>query len=369
MIKNRIHIAKCPDYEKALLHRSIEEALGAIGGLPVKNGDTVLLKPNLLTTKSPEKAVTTHPAIVEAVAEMVIDCGGRPVIGDSPSGFPGDEIFDATGMRDIAARLNLKTENFSSLGTVEQIVRGNAYYLARRAVECDLLINLPKLKTHSLTLYTGAVKNLYGCLAGFQKGNWHRRAPKADDFSQIVVDVFSCFKPSINIMDGVLAMEGDGPSNGSPRKLGLILASNNAPALDRVASKIIGYEPDEIHTNHFAELRGFTQNEKSIEFSGLSVDEVKVDDFTLPMDRYMRMIPELAHEILGKFIWTRPEVNPEECTQCLACVANCPSNAMSENGGPPRIDYNKCINCYCCDEVCPAGAIDKKMSWLAKKLT
>ena len=369
MIQNIVHITKCEDYEKSLVRRSLEEALDAIGGLPVKNGDSVLLKPNLLTTKSPEKAVTTHPAIVEAVAEMVIDCGGKPVIGDSPSGSPGEEIFAATGMKDIASRLNLTTENFSSSGTVEQIVRGNAYYLARKAMECDLLINLPKLKTHSLTLYTGAVKNLYGCLSGFQKGNWHRRAPKADDFSQIVVDVFSCFKPSINIMDGVLAMEGDGPSNGSPRKLGLILASNNAPALDRIASRIIGYEPDEIHTNRFAELRGFIQNEKALKLSGSSLDEVQVSDFSLPMDRYLRMIPNLAYEILGKFIWTRPEVNNDECTQCLACVANCPSSAMSENGGQPVIDYKICINCYCCDEVCPAGAIDKKMSWLAKRLT
>ena len=369
MIQNKVHITKCDDYESTLIRKSIEESVDAIGGLPVKNGDSVLLKPNLLTTKSPGKAVTTHPAILKAVAEMVMDCGGRPVIGDSPSGSPGELIWEATGIKDVASKLNISTENFSTTGTLERIVRGNAYYLARQALECDLLINLPKLKTHSLTLFTGAVKNLYGCLSGFQKGNWHRRAPKADDFSQIVVDVFSCFQPAVNIMDGVLAMEGDGPSNGSPRKLGIILASNNAPAMDRVAAQIIGYNPDEIYTTHFAELRGFTQREKSLVLSGKSIEEVRVSDFSLPVDRYLRMIPNLAHEVLGKFIWTRPQVNPKICTECFACVENCPSNAMFENGGPPEIDNKVCINCYCCDEVCPAGAIDKKMSWLAKRLT
>lgn len=369
MISNRVHITVCKEYEDAIVRKSIEEAVEAVGGLPVKNGDVVLLKPNLLTAKSPERAVTTHPAIVKAVAGMVIDCGGKPVIGDSPSGSPGEEIFGVTGIKEAASILDIPIENFSSTGTIENIVRGNAYYLARQAVECDLLINLPKLKTHSLTLFTGAVKNLYGCLSGFQKGNWHRRAPKADDFSQIVVDVFSCFQPVINIMDGILAMEGDGPSNGSPKHVGIILASNNAPALDRIASRIIGYDPEEIYTTRFAELRGFTQGEKSLILSGKSIDEVKPSAFSLPVDRYLRMIPELAHEVLGKFIWTRPKVNPEMCTECYACVGNCPVNAMTENGGPPDIDYKTCINCYCCDEVCPAGAIDKKMSWLAKRLT
>jgi ferredoxin len=225
------------------------------------------------------------------------------------------------------------------------------------------------LKTHSLTLFTGAVKNMYGCLPGFQKGNWHRRAPKADEFSQVVVDVFSSFQPKINIMDGILAMEGDGPSNGRSRKLGLIITSNSAPALDRIATEIIGYDPDEIFTTRFAELRGFSGIESGSELSGVPLDEVKISDFALPMDRYLRMIPKIAHDMLGKFIWTRPVVNPEICSECLSCVENCPVHAMKEDSGPPVIDNKACINCYCCDEICPEGAIDKKMSWLAKKLT
>jgi len=369
MERNRVHIERCAEYELRAVRKAIQKAVEALGGLPVKPGDKVLLKPNLLTNKEPEKAVTTHPVVVQAAAELVKDCRGTPFIGDSPSGSPGDAIWGITGIAEIAKRWDMETLNFSSSRTVETEVRGNAYYLALPAKECDLIINLPKLKTHSLTLFTGAVKNLYGCLPGFQKGNWHRRAPKSDDFSQVVVDVFSCFKPRINIMDGILAMEGDGPSNGKPRQMGLIIASDSAPALDRVASQIIGYDPDEIHTTRFAELRGFSGMNGEPIISGMTLDEVKVDDFALPIDRYLRMLPRKALDLLGKFIWTRPKVNPEVCSACLACMENCPVQALSENGGPPVIDSKICINCYCCDEVCPEGAIEKKMSWLAKKLT
>ena len=367
MISARLHIARCRDYQPQSVRSAIQEAVEAIGGLPVKPGDKVLLKPNLLSPRSPEKAVTTHPQIAAAVAELVKDCGGVVSIGDSPSGQPGEAIWIATGMNDILAPTRMKKIDFTASGTEEFLTRGNVYYLAQPALECDLLINLPKLKTHSLTMFTGAVKNLYGCLPGFQKGTWHRRAPKNEQFSQVVVDVFSRFTPRVNIMDGVMAMEGDGPATGRPRKLGVIIASNSAPALDKVAAKIIGFGEDEILTTRFAEQRGFF-NPENITLTGASIEEVAPSSFALPQDRYLRMIPHLLHEIMGRFIWSRPEVNEDDCIACGDCAQNCPVQAMSFNGGPPEIDYRNCINCFCCDEICPSGAIVKKMSWLAKRL-
>ena len=369
MENHRVHIEKCGDYDYAAVKKAVREAVEAVGGMAVKSGDQVILKPNLLTTKNPEKAVTTHPAVVSAAAEMVLDCGGKVTVGDSPSGSPGDSIWKATALDEVIKRLGLQQSNFTNSGTVEDVIRGNSYFFAQPALECDLLINLPKLKTHALTMYTGAVKNLYGCLPGFQKGNWHRRAPRNEQFSQVVVDVFSKFQPRLNIMDGITAMEGDGPSNGKPKHLGVIVAADNAPALDRIAAQIIGFEADEILTTRYAELRGFTGSSESILLTGSGIDEVRPDSFVLPKDRYLRMIPELAHEILGKFIWTRPEVNPELCIECGDCAGNCPVEAMELNGAPPDIDYKLCIKCYCCDEICPEGAIGKKMSWLARKLS
>ena len=369
METQRVHITKCADYNAAEVKNAVQEAVDAVGGMPVRAGDKVILKPNLLTTKNPDRAVTTHPAMVAAAAEMVMDCGGKVTIGDSPSGSPGESIWKATGLDEVIERLGLEKVNFTNSGTVEGEIRGNNYFFARPAVECDLLINLPKLKTHALTMFTGGVKNLYGCLPGFQKGNWHRRAPKNDQFSQVVVDVFSKFQPRLNIMDGIVAMEGDGPSNGKPKHLGVILASDNAPALDRIAAQIIGFQPEEILTTRYAELRGFTCPAEQILLSGAGIDAVRPESFALPRDRYLRMIPELAHEILGKVIWTKPEVKAELCIECGDCVANCPVEAMAMNGAPPEIDYKLCIKCYCCDEICPEGAIDKKMSWLAKKLS
>lgn len=369
MDKHLIHIVECRQYEPGVVRKAVLEAVEAIGGLPVKSGDKVVIKPNLLTLKEPERAVTTHPQIVSAVSEMVLDCGGKITIGDSPSGSPGEGIWKVTEMKTVIDILNLQKSNFTNGKTVSGEVRGNVYYFAQEAVECDLLINLPKLKTHSLTMFTGAVKNLYGCLPGFQKGNWHRRAPKNDQFSQVVVDVFSRFQPKINIMDGILAMEGEGPSNGKPRQLGVIIAGDNAPAVDRIAAGLIGYEADEILTTRYAELRGLTLPAKDVIVSGADLQGMRPADFSLPKDRYLRMIPELAHNILGKFIWTRPEVQGDICSKCGKCVDNCPAEAMKMDGKPPVIDYKKCIKCYCCDEICPEGAIFKQMSWLAEKLS
>jgi uncharacterized protein (DUF362 family)/Pyruvate/2-oxoacid:ferredoxin oxidoreductase delta subunit len=368
-LKPIVHIGRCPDYDIRAVRQASITALEAIGGLPIKNGDTVLLKPNLLAPKAPEKAVTTHPALITAVAELARDCGAKVLIGDSPAGSPGEAIWDITGIKSLVKWLDIKKVDFTLVRALEAEVRGNQYYLALPAVNCDLLINLPKLKTHSLTMFTGAVKNLFGCLPGFQKGNWHRRAPKNEQFSQVVVDVYSKFRPKINIMDAIIAMEGDGPSNGVPKHLGLILGSNESVAMDKISAQIIGFGPDEILTTQFAEMRGISNLKEGITLSGLDWEEVKTSNFILPKDRYLRMIPHLAHELLGKMIWTRPEIETASCTLCGDCVNNCPSKAMSMDGAPPVIDYKICISCFCCDEVCPTAAVKKKMSWLARKLS
>ena len=368
MNRARVHISRVKQYAVDKIRRELEDGLSAIGGLPVKNGDRVILKPNLLAPKTPDKGVTTHPAVVQAVVELVLDSGGIPVIGDSPGVGFSSSVWQPTGLYEISRKYGLKLVDFTSARTIESEVRGNVYYLAEYPLECDLLINLPKLKTHSLTLFTGAVKNMYGCMPGFQKSNWHRRAPKPDQFSQVVVDIYSRFRPRINIMDGILAMEGEGPSNGKPRKVGLIFVSNDAPALDKVASSIIGFQPEEILTTVYADARGLSLGIDEIALSGVDPASVAVPGFELPSDRYLRMIPRLAHSVLGRFIWSRPEVDREKCDACYQCVEYCPAKAMSINSGPPVIDHKTCIECYCCDEVCPQGAIKKKMSWLAKRL-
>ena len=369
MPHHKVHITKCPDYKIETVRKAIVEAVEAIGGLPIKPGDKILLKPNLLAPRPPERAVTTHPAVVQAVAEMARDCGAKIIIGDAPGGSRNAEIFQITGMETIARYLQAETIDLNSDKTIEFSARENIYYLARTAAECDLLINLSKLKTHSLTMFTGAVKNLYGCLTGFQKGSWHRRAPKNEQFSQVVVDIFSRFTPQINIMDAVIAMEGNGPANGKPRHLGLVLASDSAPALDEIASQLIGFQSLEILTTSYAFQRGLFTSPENIILTGCPLDEICTSNFSLPQDRYLRMIPRIAHDIMGKLIWSRPEVIPDKCSECGDCAENCPADAMIFNGAPPVIDYQKCIECFCCDEICPSGAIRKKMSWLAKKLS
>ncbi|MBC8203895.1 DUF362 domain-containing protein [bacterium] len=363
-----VHISLVNRYDIALIRRELQTALDALGGLAVKNGDKVLLKPNLLAPRSPEKAVTTHPAVVQAVIELVLDCGGKPFIGDSPGVSASAGLWRETGMSELAEKFDIELINFNSQPLTEYEIRGNRYYLSRTALECDLMINLPKLKTHALTLYTGAVKNMFGCLPGFQKGIWHRRAPKSDQFSQVVVDIFSAFKPGINIMDGITAMEGEGPSNGKARDVGVLIASDDAPALDAIASGIIGFKREEVFTTVFAQARGFSPGLDDTVLTGSNPQDIIIPDFRLPNNRFIRLIPKLAHDLLGKYIWSKPEIDRNICSQCYECISACPAQAMSVNSGPPAIDYKKCIECYCCDEVCPEGAVKKKLSWLAKKL-
>lgn len=369
--KSIVSVVSCHDYEPRRIDQAIGQSLAHIGGLNqyVQQGTQVHIKPNLLTAKTPDKSATTHPAIVSSIVKHVMELGGEVTIGDSPSGIsrPIEEYWRMTGMERVAKETGAKLVKFERKGVVESRINGASYFIANSVANADVVINVCKLKTHNLTLYTGAIKNMFGSIPGFKKSEYHKQAPHVEEFSKIIVDVFSAVRPQISIMDAVEMMEGNGPSAGKVRHLGLILASKDAVALDAVAANILGFEEGEILTTKYAYDRGLgEQHIQNMIIKGASLESFYDQKFILPSNRYLKYVPSLVVKLLGKLVWVRPRPDENRCKKCGACVSNCPTQAMSLQNGFPVIDYKKCISCFCCDEVCPYDAIDQDMSWLTK---
>jgi len=367
-----VAIVKCKDYEKERVFEAVHnllEMLGEIGKF-VKAGEKVLLKPNMLSAKEPERGITTHPVVLEAVVREVQSVGGEVWIGDSPSGAVKGlkRYWENTGFKDVADRTGARLVNFEAGGTVARTVKGEKYHFARAVFEADVVINLPKFKTHGLTLYTGAIKNLYGTLPGLQKATFHKLHPHPQNFSRVLVNVFSSVRPRLNLMDGILGMEGNGPATGNLRNVGLLLASEDGIALDTVASSIMGFKENEVDAIRLAGEDGVGENSvEKIEILGEKLDAVRLEDFSLPSNRLIRLVPEFLMKWVARFVWARPQADPEKCTGCGVCANSCPVHAIQMVDGRPVMDYNVCINCLCCNESCPEGAIVQQMSWLARR--
>lgn len=258
-MKPVVHIERCPDYSEERLRSSLRRGLDAVGGLAelIRPGWRVLIKPNLLSARPPDRAVTTHPSLVGIVIEEVKRCGGIPLVGDSPGGaLRGvSRVWRNTGMEEVCKKNSVALVGFEASGSYAKSVNGNTYSISKTVCDVDFVINLPKLKTHTLVVYTGAVKNMFGSVPGFAKGELHKRYPKPYEFAEVLVDIFSLTKPALSIMDGILSMEGHGPSSGTPRWLGVLLVSKDGVAMDTVACKLIGADPAEIPTNRVAAVR------------------------------------------------------------------------------------------------------------------
>jgi uncharacterized protein (DUF362 family)/NAD-dependent dihydropyrimidine dehydrogenase PreA subunit len=373
-----VAVVKCPDYDKNKVRQAVRSAVDYIGGLGdvIRPGDKVLLKANLLAPADPLEAVTTHPAVVQAVIEMVREAGGVPVVADSPGYFSRKRgkcrALDRCGLKRVADDLGVESLQFEAMenGFVETTVPDGAYldsiYAARLALEADVIITLPKLKTHSNTWYTGAVKNMFGAVATKTRKHAHTLATY-ERFSGAIVDIYSVFKPRLAIMDAVLGMEGEGPRHGKPRQAGLILAAKDSVALDAVASKIVGFDPAEILTTVAATARGLGNgNLDEIEVLGESIEAVAVD-FEKPSGRLIN-IPPFIMKIADRFLKVQPYCLEENCDQCRICAQSCPVDAINMNPYPD-INRDKCIECYCCNEMCPTGAMENRKNWLAKRLS
>jgi uncharacterized protein (DUF362 family)/Pyruvate/2-oxoacid:ferredoxin oxidoreductase delta subunit len=373
-MKSRVSIIRCSDYTLDNVRSSVKKSFVQLGGLErfVKKEQRVLIKPNLLSAKDPSRAITTHPAVVQAVIEEVQKIGATPILGDSPGGVERGvkRVWENTKMAEVAGSTGAKLVAFESGGVYEKKTDdGKRYFIAKPVVDCDVIISLPKLKTHTLTLMTCAVKNMFGSIPGFRKSEYHRDVPKPKDFARVIVDIYSVTKPHINLVDAVVCMDGDGPSSGDPKYLGLFLASTDAVALDMVAAKIMGFKDGEIEITSVAQekelgARFFSE----IEIMGENLANLSLPKFVLPSNRFLRLIPKFLLAPIKPLVWVRPSILDGNCTNCNICVDNCPTNTIKKGEKTPYFDYTNCINCMCCHELCPQKAVFLKKSWIAKKI-
>ena len=366
-----VAVVPCPNYELATVTNAVNQAVSLLGGWErfALSGQRWLVKPNMLSDRAPEDGVTTHPVILDAVVKQLKDQGVVARIGDSPSNAHHgvQKHWEVTGYSEVAKKHRVELVSFEGQTAIRKTIGESTYFVARPVVECDAILNLPKLKTHNLTILTGAVKNMFGILPGFQKTDLHRKFPKPLGFSKAVVDVFGLAPPKLTIMDAVVAMEGNGPSEGELREVGVIIASDDAVALDVVAGMMMGLAPRKVHTTRIAGERGFGHNETNhIELKGTEWDKLPIPGFKLPATHIVNRIPEGLSKLLAGLVWIQPRVNAGSCTKCGKCVEACPMACISMNQLAAKIDSKKCIQCYCCTEVCPEGAVVLDRSFMAR---
>jgi uncharacterized protein (DUF362 family)/Pyruvate/2-oxoacid:ferredoxin oxidoreductase delta subunit len=373
-MSSQVSIVRCDDYTYSNVQTAVKTCFDHLGGLErfVKKDQRVLIKPNLLSAKDPSRAITTHPAVVRAVTELVQKLGAVPILGDSPGGVDRGirRVWENTKLSEVAEQTGAKLVAFESAGVYGKTTpEGKTYYIARPVIDADVIISLAKLKTHTLTLMTCAVKNMFGSIPGFRKGKYHKEAPKPKDFARVVTDIFSLTKPHLTLVDAVVCMEGDGPSSGDPKYVGLLLSSTDAVALDMVAAKIMGFKDGEIDTTSIAQEKGLgAKSFEQIEIRGESFNNLPLPKFVLPSNRFMKMIPDFLLKLITPFVWVRPNILDGNCTNCNICVESCPTKSIHKGEKRPYFDYTNCINCMCCHELCPHKAVYLEKSRLAKMI-
>ncbi len=370
MSKARVAIVKCDNYHPQNLKGAVYKLLELLDiklDLPREN---ILLNPNLLSAKGPDRAITTHPHLVRVVADMFCTNDTKVFVGDSPGGADRGvkRIWRNTGL--LESMKSSKAYLFSFEGHAVTPVQhnGRQFMITEIRNRCDFVIGLPKLKTHVLTLMTGALKNCFGFIPGFRKSLYHKELPKPYEFSEMLVDLYAATKPDLFIMDAILAMEGDGPSSGNPKKLNLLLASTDAIALDTAAASIIGFDPMKIDYLKIAAQQGLGRAElEQIDIAGEDIISCKPAEFTLPSNTKLKLIPDFLIKMISPYVWAHPAIDYDKCINCHICRDSCPVKAISEDGDKLVYDYSKCIDCMCCHELCPNEAIYLKKSWLVKK--
>jgi uncharacterized protein (DUF362 family)/NAD-dependent dihydropyrimidine dehydrogenase PreA subunit len=370
-MNTKVSIVKCNSYDPALVLGAVKKAINLFGGLTnfIKPESKVLIKPNLLMAKEPQYGITTHPEVMRAVIKILREINCKIFVGDSPSVWGNqienvDRVYECTGMKKVCLEERVELVKFDKRRMREK------FPLTTWLDDCDYFINLPKFKTHDLTILTGAIKNLFGLVPGTFKTELHKDYFHAEDFSGILVDIYQEVRPALTIVDSIVAMEGEGPgTSGKLRQLGLILAGDDSVAIDCILALIMGLEPSDILTTKIASERNLgIADINSISILGEKLETSIGEPFLLPVTSIRTKIPRPIVRIGKKLIRYYPYVVHDNCTRCTACIQACPNKVISIKNERIIFNYSKCIACFCCQEVCPASAIKVKKSILARMI-
>lgn len=359
---HEVAVERVDRYERRDVRQGIERVLGHLGGIAafVKPGERVLLKPNLLAAKQPGAAVTTHPEVIRAVIELVREAGGEPLVGDSPGVGGLSRVAEKCGVMAVLRDTGTPLVSFD-----EPVLRsGSGVFkrieLARPYLEADRVINLPKLKTHEMMTMTCAVKNLFGAVVGAAKVAWHLKAGDDRDlFAQMLLEIYLLREPDLTIVDGIVAMEGNGPSGGDPRQVGVLLAGVNPVAVDVIAGELLGIPQKRLYVQRAAQrLHLPGADRQSIQTRGCNLATVAVEHFILPTVSDVQFgLPPIIARRLRHLFTAYPRPLPGKCRLCGVCRDSCPPGAISHGTQEVSIDYRSCIRCFCCRELCPYNAL------------
>ena len=422
--KSKVIVLSCDSYEEeriyTLLKRGLKE-LGGIGAL-INKEEKILLKPNLLKKAEVEKAVITHPVVVGAFARILREAGYENIVlADSCGHGTTKQVIQGTGMDTYLEKYQIPAIDYTKGVHVENPdgIQAKEFILPKELLEADCVISLSKMKTHALERITGAVKNSYGFIYGKNKAIGHTKYPSADSFARMLIDLNQYVKPRLYIMDGITAMEGNGPGSGDPTAMNVILMSTDPVALDSVFARLVYLKPEMVPTNYHGEKMGLgnckeanievvvvkensqisverddgneaqknnkiTVAKKQCENADMSADEnqsdINISCNIIPMEALIEQYGNPHFNVdrtkVRSNIWTKlakalnifqkkPYIEPDKCVRCGICVNSCPvpGKAVDFRNGknhPPVYDYKKCIRCFCCQEMCPKKAIKVK---------
>ncbi len=372
-VTSRVALVRCEGYDASEVEEAVTRAIDLLGGLDrfAEPHETILLKPNLLVASPPDAAVTTHPSIFRAVARLLQAHGVHVVFGDSPGFGKTETAARKAGLMEVAEDLSVPVAEFST-GREVSFSEGDLikqWFFAAGVLDADGIVSLPKLKTHGLTRMTCAVKNLFGCIPGIRKGEFHARMRDETRFAQMLVDLNRCLGARLHVCDAVVAMEGNGPRSGRPRPMNAILVSDDAVALDAVACRLMDLDVGLVDTCVEGEASGLGRAH-DIEVVGDDVERFVVKDFDVnrsPGSTTGEGGSGHVAAALRRFVVPKPVIDADRCTACGTCVKVCPLDPPAVDWPtaqdkslkrPPVHDYDACIRCYCCQEMCPERAID-----------
>lgn len=366
-----VYVAKCDDYQKEHLTKAIDQIFTALRlDELIRPNMNVVIKPNLVMKSKPEAAIITHPAVVAAVGTRVQSLGAKVTIAESAGGLYNTaslkSSYSVCGYEKMAAETGLHLNMDCGYQNAEAPhgLRCKSFPIIDPIRNCDLLIDIAKLKSHCLTGMSGAVKNLFGSVPGLQKPEFHCRFPDKRDFGMMLTDLCETVRPQITIVDAIVTMEGNGPSGGRPRPMGVVLGGRNPYNVDLIGARLMVMEPSEIFMLQSAMERGLCPDSPDkVTVLGQDYQQFIVKDFLQPESKsndFIARVPKPLRPLAEKLATPRPKIRTSDCVGCGKCAESCPQHTIQITNKKAVISYNQCIKCFCCHEMCPAKAIDIK---------
>ena len=371
-----VSIVRCADYGEETCERALREVLVPFGGLDwVRPGMRVVIKANLVSAMKPEKAATTHPALLAALTQMLRERGANVVIGDSPGGtFAAphlNAVYRVCGLSEAeAAGAELNRDFSQKEAALPEAHTAKHITYTGYLDGADAIISFCKLKSHGMLSLSAATKNLFGAIPGIIKPEYHYRYPDPMDFADMLIDLNEFFRPKLYLVDAVQTMEGNGPTAGTPKYMGALLAGTNPHKIDLLCAKLIGLEAKNVPTLRAVQERGLTPaSAEELEISG-DAEEFVCKDFVTVQKGTGTDFGAQKGKLLGAAAKTvlraRPKLKRSRCVGCGVCRNTCPAHAIVIKQGKAKIDRRACIRCFCCQEFCPKGAMRVHRTWFAR---